>query len=98
MRPSLQNCSTTRSAEQPYERSDGVCFQHLREAVEASLRRDRDGNQARWLIEDWRQRLAQLRTELREYDRKRSYTAASERKGDEQRSWTTVIERYAGTM
>lgn len=81
-----------------YERSDGVCFQHLREAVEASLRRDRDGNQARWLVEDWRQRLAQLRTELREYDRKRSYTAASERKGDEQRSWTTVIERYAGTM
>jgi Family of unknown function (DUF6062) len=81
-----------------YEDSDGACFQHLEALVEESLGRVRRGTQARFLIEDWRSRLSALRERLREYDRKRSYTAASEPKGDEQRSWTEVIERYVGTM
>ena len=79
-----------------YLGSDGVCVTHLELVLEQSLKRDRDGEQARWLLEDFRTRLAELRTELSEYDRKRSYTAADEPKGKEQRSWTEVIRRYVG--
>jgi hypothetical protein len=40
---------------------------------------------AGFLPEDWRERLAQLRLELSEYDRKGDYRYASEPKGIEQR-------------
>jgi Family of unknown function (DUF6062) len=80
-----------------YVASDGLCGVHLEQVIEQSLRRHRDGTQARWLLEDWRERLARLHLELREYDRKRSYTAGHEPKGEEQRSWTEAIRRYVGT-
>jgi hypothetical protein len=79
-----------------YLASDGVCRSHLEQVIQQSLSRHRDGAQARWLLEDWRERLAELLSQLREYDRKRSYTAAAEPKGEEQRSWTEVIGRYVG--
>jgi Family of unknown function (DUF6062) len=79
-----------------YVASDGVCGIHLERVLAQSLDRHRDGAQARWLLEDWRERLARLHLELGEYDRKRSYTAAHEPKGEEQRSWTEVIRRYVG--
>ena len=79
-----------------YVASDGVCRIHLEGILEQSLRRHRDGAQARWLIEDWQERLAKLDRQLREYDRKRSYTAAHEPKGSEQRSCAEVIIRYVG--
>jgi Family of unknown function (DUF6062) len=79
-----------------YEASEGLCRTHLDAVIAQSTRRHRRGDQARWLLEDWRRRLAELHLQLREYDRKRSYTAAHEPKGAEQRSWTEVVRRYVG--
>jgi hypothetical protein len=79
-----------------YRASEGLCLAHFDPALEQSLRLDRSGDLARWLLEDLRSRLADLRVQLREYDRKRSYTAAHEPRGAEQRSWTDVIRRYVG--
>jgi hypothetical protein len=77
--------------------SDGLCRGHLRTTLEESLRRHPKGEGARLLLEDWRARLATLRKRLAEYDRKRSYTAAKERTAADERAWTDVIERYAGS-
>jgi len=78
-----------------YRGSDGVCFTHLSGAVSAALERGRRATAA-FLIADWSARLAALRTDLAEFDRKRDYRYADEPKGDEQRSWTEVIRRYVG--
>ncbi len=77
-----------------YARSDGLCFAHFVSVVDAALARD--GELARFLIEDWRARLAALSAQLAEYDRKRDYRFAHEPKGREQRSWTEIVRRYAG--
>ena len=79
-----------------YAGSEGICSVHLELVVRESLQRHPSGDQARWLLADWRRRLARLRVQLSEYDRKRSYTAADEAKGAEQDSWTEVISRYVG--
>lgn len=77
-----------------YQSSDGLCFDHLARAVEHAL--DTDEEVARLLLDDWRKRLARVRHQLAEFDRKRDYRYAAEPKGDEQRSWTEVIRRYVG--
>jgi hypothetical protein len=78
-----------------YRRSEGLCFTHFARTVEGAFG---VGNKktADFLLDDWRERLAQLRSELSEYDRKRDYRYATEPKGIEQRSWTEVIRRYVG--
>lgn len=74
-----------------YAASDGLCFAHLQAAVEAA-----DDEAARLLLEDWRGRLTKLERLLDEYDRRRDHRYANEPKGDEQGSWTDVIDRYVG--
>jgi hypothetical protein len=50
----------------------------------------------RFLLGDWRGRLAEVREQLTEYDRKRDYRYSDEPKGVEQRARTEVIRRYVG--
>ena len=78
-----------------YRRSEGLCFPHFARTLEGALA---GGNKqtAGFLLDDWRDRLSELRSDLSEYDRKRDYRYASEPKGAEQRSWTEVIRRYVG--
>lgn len=78
-----------------YRRSEGLCFPHFARTLESALA---VGNKqtAGFLLDDGRDRLAELRTGLAEYDRKRDYRYASEPKGAEQRSWTEVVRRYVG--
>ncbi len=86
-------------AEQPvrdaYRRSQGLCFLHLAASVEHSLATE-GSELARFLLDDWRARLTEVRSELAEYDRRRDYRYAAEPKGSEQRAWTEVIRRYVG--
>lgn len=77
-----------------YASSDGLCFTHLTAAVNRALHANED--LARFLLDDWRARLAELRIELAELERKRDYRYALESKGDEEHSWTEVIRRYVG--
>jgi hypothetical protein len=77
-----------------YQSSGGLCFDHLARAVEHAL--DTDEEVAHLLVDDWRERLAHVRDQLAEFDRKRDYRYAAEPKGDEQDSWTEVIRRYVG--
>jgi len=78
-----------------YRRSEGICFPHLARGLEAALAAE-STETAAFLLDDWHDRLAELRSELAEYDRKRDYRYASEPKGLEERSWTDVIRRYVG--
>lgn len=78
-----------------YQSSDGLCYAHLARAVEHALDNGAD-DVARLLLDDWRERLAHVRAQLAEFDRKRDYRYAAEPKGEEQDSWTEVIRRYVG--
>lgn len=77
-----------------YASSDGLCFTHLVAVVKRALEFDEEA--ARFLLDDWRTRLAHVRAQLAEFDRKRDYRYAAEPKGDEQHAWTEVIRRYVG--
>lgn len=77
-----------------YTRSDGLCFKHL--AVVIGHVSDAAPDMVRFLVGDWRGRLAEVREQLAEYDRKRSYRYSDEPKGVEQLAWTEVIRRYVG--
>jgi len=77
-----------------YGSSDGLCLVHFKPSLEHAL--DVDEDVARFLLDDWRRRLAHVRGQLAEFDRMRDYRYAAEPKGDEQRSWTEVIRRYVG--
>jgi hypothetical protein len=76
-------------------RSEGLCFPHFVRTVEDALATG-ERLTACFLLDEWRERLAELHSELSEFDRKRDYRYASEPKGAEQRSWTEVIRRYVG--
>lgn len=76
-----------------YARSAGVCHAHLLALLDEAGRREDLG---RFLLEDWRHRLADVRRRLAEYDRKRDHRYAAERTEDDERAWTDVIRRYAG--
>jgi hypothetical protein len=75
-----------------YEKSDGLCFPHLAAALERARKREVTD----LLLADWEGRLGSLRERLTEYDRKRDHRFAHEPKGEEQRSWTDVVEHYVG--
>ena len=77
-----------------YASSEGLCFTHLVAVVERALEVDEEA--AGFLLDDWRTRLAHVRMQLAEFDRKRDYRYAAEPKGDEQSAWTEVIRRYVG--
>lgn len=79
-----------------YRSSDGLCFNHLRDAVLAALgRRGRD-QVCRFLLEDWRSRIQTLSGQLAEYDRKRNYNSPDQPTEAERQSWSAVIARYVG--
>jgi len=77
-----------------YRASDGFCFRHLGDVLVAGA--DADQGLARSLLDDWRERLAVLREQLAEFERKRDYRHAHEPRGDEQRAPTDAVRRYAG--
>ncbi len=77
-----------------YQSSDGLCVAHFARALAHAL--DTDEEVARLLLDDWRERLAHVRDQLVEFDRKRDHRYADEPKGDAQGSWTEVIRRYVG--
>jgi hypothetical protein len=91
----LAEALTEKQVRGVYRRSEGLCFPHFARTLEGALS---GGNKqtAGFLLDDWRDRLAELRAGLAEYDRKRDYRYASEPKGAEQRSWTEVVRRYVG--
>ncbi len=64
---------------QRFIESDGLCLAHFRGAVLAEETPER----LRWLIEDQRRRLHELRSELEEYGRKHDYRFTEERYGRE---------------
>ncbi|HUK95428.1 MAG TPA: DUF6062 family protein [Gaiellaceae bacterium] len=76
-----------------YTASDGLCFTHFAGALEAAADAPET---ARFLAEDWRNRLAEVGDRLSDYDRKRDYRYAAERTADDQRSWTDIVRLYAG--
>lgn len=84
------------AARDAYRRSDGLCFPDLARVVEAGFSAGRK-ELTRFLLDDWFERLADVRSQLAEYDRRRDYRYAAEPKGVEQRAWTDVICRYVGT-
>jgi hypothetical protein len=76
-----------------YERAAAVCRPHLATLVEVAGQRD---GLSRYLLEDWRLRLVELRRRLRSYDRTRDHRFKAERTVDDERSWTDVIRHYVG--
>lgn len=76
-----------------YTRSAGVCHPHLLAVVEEAGGRE---ELARFLLEDRRRRLVELRHRLADYDRKRDHRFAAERTESDERSWTDVIGFYVG--
>jgi hypothetical protein len=84
----------TRAGREAYRGSDGLCFPHLVRTLEEAP--EEDGDTALFVVEDWRDRLAGVRVELAEYDRKRDVHYTDEPKGEEQGSWTEIIRRYVG--
>jgi hypothetical protein len=78
-----------------YRASGGLCFTHVARAIEHALESEQDAV-ARFLLDDWRDRLRDVRAQLAEFDRKRDYRYADEPKGQEQHSCTEVVRRYVG--
>lgn len=78
-----------------YTRSEGLCFPHFARALEEAIGAA-DAQTARFLLDDWHDRLAELRAGLAEYERKRDYRHSFEPKWAGQRSWTQVVRRYVG--
>ena len=77
-----------------YRASDGLCFVHLARTLEEAP--TEDGDVVSFLLRDWRERLADVRGLLEDFDRKRDVRYADEPKGTEQDSWTEIIRRYVG--
>lgn len=83
----------TESGRSRYERSAGVCRAHLLVLLAEAGKREQ---LVRYVLEDWRRRLAELRHRLAEYDRKRDHRFAAERTESDEQSWTDVIGFYVG--
>jgi hypothetical protein len=81
-------------AQTRYRESDGLCFPHLARTVADAP--EAGAEVARFLVRDWRRRLADVRAQLEEFDRKRDVHHAHEPRGPEQDSWTEVIRLYVG--
>jgi hypothetical protein len=84
---------STSSGRARYERAAVICRPHLEMLVEVAGKRD---ELSRYLIEDWRRRLNELRRRLAAYDRTRDHRFKSERTADDERSWGDVIRHYVG--
>ncbi len=84
----------TGAARELYGASDGLCLRHL--AAVADEASDDQAETVAFLLADGGSRLAEVRTQLEEFDRKRDVHFAHEAKGAEQDSWTEVIRRYVG--
>jgi hypothetical protein len=76
-----------------YERSRGLCYEHLVSVLDTAG--DRDALAAH-VLDDWRRRLEGLRRRLAEYDRKRDHRHAAERRDAERRSPAEMIRHYVG--
>lgn len=73
-----------------YQRSDGVCFRDL----PLALRYARTHDEAQLLITRERVRLELLEWELREFQRKTSWTVRFESRGAEQEAWARAAEQF----
>jgi hypothetical protein len=75
-----------------FEKSFGLCLPHLQMAV------DKFPEHANLphLLESERKKFAALKSELAEFDRKRSYEFAKEPKSAEQTSWQRTVELFVG--
>jgi hypothetical protein len=75
-----------------YEQSFGLCLPHLQQAAHEYPGHDK----LPALLAAERKKLAALRAELQEFNRKRDYRFANEPKGAEQTAWRRVIEKFTG--
>jgi hypothetical protein len=84
----------TARAKERYAASDGLCLPHLLQA--AAQAATEQPEISRFLLDDGRHRLANLRAQLDEFDRKRDHRFRDEPKGTEQLAPAQAIRRYAG--
>ncbi len=77
-----------------YERSDGLCMEHLEQVGAEALAVD--GHVAVFLIHDGRRRLQALKGRLTHYARTRDYRYAAERSPQTESVWTDVVRSYVG--
>jgi hypothetical protein len=82
------------AARERYASSDGLCYAHL--ATAFAHARDHELDVARFLVENWRERLLEARRQLAEFDRKRDHRYAAEPRGPEQSAWTDAMRLYTG--
>lgn len=75
-----------------YARSSAVCYQHLLNILESA-----DEQSARFLLDDWRRRLTQLRNRLLHFDRTRDHRYAAQRTADDERACRDVLRYYLGS-
>jgi hypothetical protein len=75
-----------------YRVSEGLCGQHLLEALERSESKATSEE----LISHWTDKLLALREELEEFLRKLDYRYAHEPKGKEQTAWIRAVEAFVG--
>jgi hypothetical protein len=75
-----------------YRPSFGLCLPHLQRALDEFA----GHAQLPALLAAECEKLAALRAELQEFNRKRDYRFASEPKGPEQTAWRRVIEKFTG--
>lgn len=76
-----------------YERSSGLCYEHLRSVLDIAGDRTAATD---YLLEDWRRRLEEVSRRLADYDRKRDHRYAAERREDEHQCLADIIRRYVG--
>jgi hypothetical protein len=77
-----------------YASSDGLCVPHLLKAAAEAATDNPDVS--RFLLDDGRHRLADLRSQLDEFDRKRDHRFRDEPRGAEQLAPAQAIRRYVG--
>jgi hypothetical protein len=77
-----------------YTSSDGLCVPHLLKAAAEAAADNPDVG--RFLLDDGRHRLANLRAQLDEFDRKRDHRFRDEPKGTERLAPAQAIRRYVG--
>jgi hypothetical protein len=78
---------------QRFIESDGLCLVHFRAVVLTEESPER----LRWLIEDYRRRLRELRSDLEEYARKHDYRFSQERYGREADVAVRATETLSGS-
>jgi hypothetical protein len=84
----------TATARERYAASDGLCLPHLLQAATQAATEQPDIG--RFLLDDGRHRLANLRAELDEFDRKRDHRFRDEPRGAGQLAPTQAVRRYTG--